>query len=130
MSGWSLSPALLLCRVSWRCSESGGEGCDRGWRLAPALPVRVPPADKARFRPRMVVDLLLPRDCPALVKPAALCQNASWTSYPSLETKRPRNTACLALDTIDDLASCVREAVEYVRSEALPPDQSADHPAR
>ena len=83
MSAWIQSPVLRLCQVSWRCSESGGEGCDVGWRLTPAMPIRVPRAGIDPFQPHMVGDLLLPGACPALVKPAALCQNASWMSYPS-----------------------------------------------
>ena len=84
MSVWTQSPVLRLCRVSWRCSESGGERCYVGGsRLAPAMPIPVPPAAKASLQPRIGGDLLLPRACPALVKPAVLCQNGSWTSYPS-----------------------------------------------
>jgi len=82
MWGWTQSRARRLYQVSWRCSESGGEGCAGGWRPAPALPMWFPPARKTSLRPRIVGDSWMPGDCTALVKPAALCQNASWMSYP------------------------------------------------
>ena len=83
MWGWIQSPVLRLYRVSWRCSESGGEGCYVGGsRLAPAMPIPVPPAGKTSLRPHMMGPLWMPGACNALVKPAVLCQNGSWTSYP------------------------------------------------
>jgi hypothetical protein len=83
MSVWTQSPALPLYRVSWRCSDSGGEGRDGGWGMAPALLTRVPPAGKTSFRPRILGQLLLPDACRALATPTASCHKASWTSYSS-----------------------------------------------
>jgi hypothetical protein len=82
MWGWMQILVLRLYQVSWRCSESGGEGCDGGWRPATALPMWFPPAGKTSLRLRIVGNLWMPGDCTALATPAASCRNASWMSYP------------------------------------------------